>query len=443
MKKILALVLALAMVFGLVACATTAKVEEAPKAEAAAPAAEPAKVEEPAKAAEPVAAQEKPAEPAPELTEIETKTVYDTSKYATMTAEELYEAAKAEGGTLVVYSETGSTEKAVPGFQEKYPGIAVEATKYKNYLIAEKIPLEVESKQIYADMIVASDTTGEKYYEWYDKGYIETYIPADLKDDLYADYLTFGLPITIEGYVWYYSTAMYPDGCPITNWWDIIELDENGNSKYHLYVNSIDSYLANWTNLVSNSDSLLAAYKEKYGTDLEFTYDADELGVEPNNAGYEWIYRFLQTNWDIITSGGELVATVDAATEPTLCLASSLLLGDAQEAGENVMYATKLVPFGGDAAVKNIYMIPGSDNPAAARLFAIYILGDVDGQGEGYDKFVARNGCYGVRYSHDDSTHSEVPLKDVGLVQMNAGYIYENMQYVNDFWTFYADKFAK
>ena len=444
MKKILALLLALMMVLGLVACADSeTATTEAPATETAATTTTTAK-EETKEAAAPVAAAEKPAE-TQELDEIVTKTVYDTSEYASMTVDELYAAALQEGGKLVVYSETSSTEKSVAAFQEQYPGIEVEVTKYKNYDIAAKIPLEFDSDQVYADMVVAGDSSGEKYNEWYEKGYVVAYVPADMKDDLYADYLTYGLPITIEGDVWWYSKNMYPDGCPITSWWDPLEKDENGNYKWHIYMHDAtnDTTCGMLCNLIYNADLLEQSYKDKYGTDLEYTYDADELGVEPNNAGYEWLYRYLQCNYTVITDSDEILATIDKAEEPSLGFGTSLKYGDTIEAGENVFFAIGMAPCTGFAKVKYVYISTKTDNPAAARLFAIYSLGGADGQGAGYDKYVNRNGCYGVRYSHDDSTHSDVSLLDLNILPSNIGFVYENHLDVQDFWTYYADQFAK
>ena len=85
--------------------------------------------------------------------------VRDESEYVGMTMAELYEAAlkeAAEGKSLVVYSETGSVGKSVAQFMEDYPGIPAEGTKYKTNVIAEKIPLEYEGSP-YVDVIVHAD----------------------------------------------------------------------------------------------------------------------------------------------------------------------------------------------------------------------------------------------------------------------------------------------
>lgn len=369
-------------------------------------------------------------------------TVFDDSEYAGMTVDELYEAALKEGGKLVIYSETSSTEKSLAGFLEQYPGIEVEVSKYKNYDISAKIPLEYDSDQPYCDLVVAGDSSGAKYNEWYPNGYAVAYIPAEMKDDLYADYIGYGLPITIEGDVWWYSKNMYPDGCPVKSWWDIVEKDENGNSKYHVYMHdaSNETVAGMICNLVYHSDELAAAYKEEFGKDLEYTYNADELGVEANNAGFEWLYRYLQGNYTVMTDSDEILATIDASTEPSIGFGTTLKYGDTLEAGENVFFCLGMKPWIGFAKVKYVYVCSKTDNPAAARLFAIYALGGADGTGSGYNAFVKRNGCYGTRNSHDDSTHSDVSFEELNIVPSNIGVVYDSILDIQDFWTYYADK---
>lgn len=451
MKKILALVLASLMLFAAVACSTPAPAATDTPAANSGSAGTNAQPETKAESnastenTQPATGGEEATAVIDAPTEENLKTVYDDSKYASMTVEELYQEALKEGGTLVVYSETSSTGKSKENFQKLFPGIEVEISKYKNYDINAKVPLEYDANQPYCDLVIAGDSDGVKYNEWYDAGYVVSYIPAEMKDDLYQDYLVYGLPITIEGDVWWYSKNMYPDGCPINNWWDIIEKDEaTGEYKYHLYMHDVsnNTTAGMLCNLVYRSDELAAAYKEKYGKDLEYTYPQD-FGVEENNAGYEWLYRYLQSNYTVITDSDEILATIDRSTEPSLGFATSLKYGDTKEAGENVFFCLGMNPCTGFAKVKYVYICTKSDNPAAARLFAIYSLGNVDGQGEGYPYYVNRNGCYGVRYSHDDSTHSEVSLTDLNIYPSNIGYVYENVQDVIDFWTYFADALKK
>lgn len=392
------------------------------------------------------AAEDQPAE---EPEEKESLVVRDDSKYVGMSMEELYEEAKKEvaaGHNLVVYSETGSTSKSLAKFQEAYPEIIPEATKLKTNAIAEKIALEYNGNP-YCDMVITSDGSGAIYEEWYGKGYVLAYYPAAIESDLNAEYTPYGLPITLEGDVWYYSTAAFPDGCPVSNWWDIVEMDENGVSRYTLlsHGGSNLNMASMLSNLVKNADVLEAAYKEKYGTDIEYTYPEDS-GVEPNNAGYEWLYRFLQCRHSTVEVGDEMIEMVDRSTadDPVLCFCSGINLGDALDLGRNIDYVTTLGAFNGFARAKFIYICSKTDNPAAARLFALYSMGGEDGQGPGYQAYVNRMGCYPTRLSIDASKYNpKYSFADLKLLPTDLAFVNLNYLDIQDFWNYYEDVFKR
>ena len=448
MKKILAIVLSLMLLLGAIACSSAPAASSAsaaePKAEAKADAPKTEEKKEEAPAQEAAAPAEEPAAaPAP----VESKVVRDTSDYVNMTMEELYEEAKkevAEGHQLVVYSETGSTAKSVAKFQEAYPEIIPECTKLKTNAIAEKIELEYQGNP-YCDVVITSDGSGSIYEDWYTKGYVLAYYPASIESELIPEYTPYGLPITLEADIWYYSTAAFPDGAPINNWWDAVEMDETGKSKYTIISHEASNLnmASTLANLVKNADLLEAAYKEKYGTEIEYTYPADS-GVEPNNAGYEWLYRFLQTNHIVTNDSDEILEIVDKSTaeSPILGYGSGIKLGDALELGRNIDYITTLSQFNGFARAKFVYICTKTDNPAAARLFALYSLGGEDGQGAGYDAYVNRMGCYPTRSSRDASAFNpKYSFESLRLLPTDLDFVNFNYLDVQDFWSYYAEEF--
>ena len=370
--------------------------------------------------------------------------VRDESDYVHMTMYELYpEALKeaAEGKTLVAYSNSSSVSKSASLIMEAYPGITVEGTKMKDDALEEKIPLEYEGSP-YVDVIILSDSTGSIYLDWYKKGYVTAYYPEILEDDLMAEYAQYGLPITIEGDVFYYNSAAFPDGCPIDNWWDMVELDENGDSVYTIIAHPISnlSMSSLLTNLVLHADQLEADYLEKYGEPIEYTYP-DDMGVEEENAGYEWIYRFLQINHVENNDGDEIIAAVNATTadNPTIGFASSLKHGDALSIGETVDIVRGM-SFNGIGKTKYVYQFTKSDNPAAARLFTLFIMGGEDGKGTGYDAWVKRMGCYPTRESVDAMEWNQYSLEDMNLLATDLEFINYNYLDVVDFYTYFAEE---
>ncbi len=374
--------------------------------------------------------------------------VVDDSEYATMTEEELYQAALkeyADGHTLVIYSETGSTEKSTKKFEEAYPGLTVEVTKKKAKDLVTLIPTEAKSQTAYSDLVITSDTSGSIYEEWYQKGYVFAYYPPMI-DDLNQDYVTYGLPITIECNIWYYNTDLYPDGCPITSWWQLLEQNENGSYKYKLcsHPASTLSIASDFCNMVLHADEMAQAYENLYGMPLEYTYDADELGVEPENAGYEWIFRYLQSDYTLFNDSDEICTYVNSATteNPIFGYGTGIKLGDALENGLTVDYITDMDPFSGFAKTKYVYIRSNTDNPAAARLFTIFSLGGEDAQGAGYDAYVNRMGCYPTRSSRDELLYNaNHPFETVNSLPTNLEYVYENYVDVQDFFEYYASEF--
>ena len=370
--------------------------------------------------------------------------VKDESEYVNMTMDELYQEAlkeAAEGKTLVAYSNSSSVSKSATLFMEAYPGITVEGTKIKADALEEKIPLEYEGSP-YVDVIILSDSTGSIYLDWYKKGYVIAYYPAILENDLDPNYSQYGLPITIEGDVWFYNTTTFPDGSPISNWWDFVELNEDGSSVYTLMAHPISnlSMSSLFTNMVQHADQLAADYEAKYGEPLEYTYP-DDLGVEENNAGYEWIYRFLQTDHVENNDGDEIIAAVNQSTadKPMIGFASSLKHGDALELGETVDIVRGM-SFNGVGKTKYVYQFSKSDNPAAARLFTLFIMGGEDGKGPGYDAWVKRMGCYPTRPSVDAMEWNETSLEDMNLLATDLEYVNYNYLDVVDFYTYFAEE---
>jgi len=374
----------------------------------------------------------------------ESLVVRDESEYASMTMDELYQEALKEaaaGKTLVAYSNSSSVTKSATLFMEAYPGIVAEGTKIKADQLEEKIPLEYEGSS-YVDVIVLSDSTGSIYLDWYKKGYVIAYYPESIEKDLIPEYAQYGLPITIEGDVWYYNTTAFPDGCPIKNWWDMVELKEDGTSVYTILAHPISnlSMSSLFTNMVLHADILEADYKEKYGTDIEYTYP-DDMGVEENNAGYEWIYRFLQTNHIENNDGDEIIAAVNESTaeKPIIGFASSLKHGDALELGETVD-TVRTMSFNGIGKTKYVYLFSKTDNPAAARLFTMFIMGGEDGKGAGYDAWVKRMGCYPTRTSVDAMGWNEYSYEDLNVLATDLEFVNYNYLDIVDFYTYFAEE---
>lgn len=363
------------------------------------------------------------------------------AEYNAMSGDELLELAKAEGGKLVVYSTTSKMAKIAEAFTEEYPEFTVEVYDLDAGESITKVVTEVDTGNIIADVIQDADARGDIAFNYYGK-YLEAYYPDDICAHIDESLKTYGMPFYTSLAFWYYNTDAFPEGAPVNNWWDIIELDENGNQKYELYSKEIGSestYLALFSHFVSQPEDLAAAYEEKYGEPIEYTYP-DDLGFEEENAGYEYLYRLSQLRMTFIGDGDEIVEAVanSTADKPVLGLASAGKIGNRDDNGWPIAWVTELAPYVSGQNTNYSFVVPGSDNPALARFFIRYMMGGDDGSGEGYKK-VMKEGAWSVR---DDYNNKKNPfsLAESGTVPLNMEGIYDNYLDVSDFWTYWHDK---
>lgn len=361
-----------------------------------------------------------------------------------MNDEELYELAKAENDTIVVYSETSKISKAVDAFLEKYPGLKVEQYTLTPSEIQEKVETEQQTQNVTADVLVVNDAAGTINNEWYPDGYVEAYYPTDIVAHIPAEKLANALPLYEALNIWFYNTQQYPDGAPISNWWDIVEKDENGNQKFKIFCKNISgdtSYMSMYANMATFSDELAAAYKTKYGKDLEYTYDATIVPVEPNNAALEFLYRLMQLELGFIPDGDEIMKAVAESTEPTLGMATANKLDQRDENGWPLAWVTQMDPFASTSNPKNVYMVAQTKNPAGARLLIYFLMGGKNGDTKAMDIF-ARLGTWFMRDDYVD-TANEIPLDEISVVQLNTAAVYDTYLDINDFWIYWTDFFNK
>ena len=377
--------------------------------------------------------------------------------YESMSMDELYELAKKEGGTITVYSTTTSAQTAAKKFQKQFPDLNVEYIESDTDSVANRIKTESDSGHVAADVLMVKDNSGEVYYELVLEKYLDLYYPKAVCEHIDDSLLTYGMPLFATYSTWYYNTKMYPDGCPLTSWWDIVEgynpetenyTDGNGNNTqfWTIYTKDITSpsYSALWCQLVIDGDALTEQYEKQYGKPLEFTY-MKHLSNEPglmyfpdNNGGVELFWRFTQMNITGLGDGDAVVAAVDESLNgPTLGLCSASKL-DNQASGSAIDWVRGLQPYTAFLACDYVYSIKGCDNPAGARLFTLYCLGGDDGQ----------SGCLSVfntigRWSvRDDFEFGKSPysIEEVNLKSPDFEDIYSYFLSVTSYWTKWSGK---
>ncbi len=422
MKRFLAIVLAMVMTASLVACGSSSSTSSssAPAANSSsAPAAQP--------------------EAAPGFEDVTAPT---DATYNPMTEEELYELAKSEGGKITVYATSSKMLKVEEPFEAAYPGLDLEVIDLDNDEVIEKCKIEAETGNITGDVLQCKDAQGSLFYEFMTQGYCSVYYPDDICANIDADLLKYGYPLYASESFWFYNTEAYPDGQPITSWWNLLETNDDGSQKYRIYTKEIgqeEAYLALFCSFIVNADQMAADYKAIYGSDLEYTYDASSFAfpVPENNAGVEYLYRFTKLNMTFIGDGDELVLAVHNSTadDPALCLASAGKISNRDESNYNIGWCTNLTPYCGIQNCEYLYVVEGCDNPAGARLLIRFITDNKDGM-----KPFMKEGNWPVRADKENDKNPVAKVADCGAIPPQTYDIYQIFPDVQDMWTYWLDK---
>lgn len=425
MSKSLALLLALCMVFSLVACGnqqtntpaasenTPAQNEEAPQEEA--PAVEDSSFYGP---------------------------IYDD--WSKMTDEELYEQALEElkdGSSINVYATSSKMLKDKETFEEAFPGLTVEIMDLDSDEVLQKCVLEADSGNVQGDVLQVKDVNGQVFFEYYEDGYIAPFYPEDICSHISEDLLRYGYPLYASQSFWYYNTEAFPESQPVDSWWQIIERNDDGSQKYRLFAKEIGSetaYLSLFASFIVNAEQMEANYKEVYGEDLEYTYDASgfDFDVPENNAGVEYLWRFSQMKITFIGDGDELVEAVHNSTadDPALALASAGKISNRDDSGYNIAWLV-LDPYNGLQNIEYMYVVNNCKHPAGARLFIRYVTGGADGESGGFKPF-QKEGNWPVRDDVEDKKN-DMTLAELNAKEPDLAAIYNVFLDTQDMWIYW------
>jgi len=363
-------------------------------------------------------------------------------EWSDMTDEQLYEQALTENTTINVYATSSKMLKEKELFEEAYPGLTLEVSDLDSDEVLNKAKTEKDTGNITGDVLQTKDVNGNVFYEWYHQGVIEPFYPRDICSHISEENLKFSFPLYASQAYWYYNTAAFPDGQPISSWWNIIEKNPDGSQKYRLFTKEIGqetAYLSLFASFVANADQMEQAYKDLYGEDLEYTYDGSVFSfpVPENNAGVEYMWRFTQCDMTFIGDGDELVQAVHNSTadDPALCLASAGKIENREESGYTIDWCKKLTPYTALLNTESLYVVSGTDSPAGARLFIRFVPGGVDGQSGGLKPFT-KTGNWPLRDDFEDKKNPAT-LEELGAIPNDLDDIYSIYLDVQDMWLYW------
>lgn len=367
--------------------------------------------------------------------------IYDD--WSKMTDEELYEQALEElkdGSSINVYATSSKMLKDKETFEEAFPGLTVEIMDLDSDEVMQKCVLEADSGNVQGDVLQVKDVNGQVFFEYYEDGYIAPFYPEDICSHISEDLLRYGYPLYASQSFWYYNTEAFPENQPVDSWWQIIERNDDGSQKYRLFAKEIGSetaYLSLFASFIVNAEQMEANYKEVYGEDLEYTYDASGFAfdVPENNAGVEYLWRFSQMKITFIGDGDELVKAVHNSTadDPALALASAGKISNRDDSGYNIAWLV-LNPYNGLQNIEYMYVVNNCKHPAGARLFIRYVTGGADGESGGFKPF-QKEGNWPVR--DDVKNKNDMTLVELNAKEPDLAAIYNVFLDAQDLWLYW------
>jgi len=343
--------------------------------------------------------------------------------YKDETPEELYEKAKKEGN-VVVYSISARMKKVKESFEKQYPGVTLEVYNLPTNEVLEKISREYDSGIRAADVIHIKDQDGSLYLDYVQKGKFHNYKPADIIKHIDPKYCERAMPFYMELNEWFYNDEAYPDGPPITSWWDLTKPEWKGRV---LVTNPLDnhSHMCIYVGLVLDADALADDYKRVFGEEITLH------GTE--NAGYEFLKRFMENDPVFISSSSEMVEAVGTRGQerPPLAYASSSKMRERKEKGYALQVVSQITPHTGLSGLNTLYVVNEAPHPAGAKLLIRWLMGEADGKGEGFKPF---NTIGGWPLRDDVKAVDPIPLSDINIQDIDKTEIYYKLRDVSDFW---------
>jgi iron(III) transport system substrate-binding protein len=338
------------------------------------------------------------------------------------------QAAAEKEGSVTVYANSSKFEKILDAWNALYPKIKLEGGDTDG--ISTKMQAEQEAGNVVGDIWFNSD--GHILYgQFMPNQWIWSYLPEGVVEpEVTAD-----RPVAIMRHsvdVWAYNGEIHPEGCPLTNVWQLTEpalkakvfmedplSDSSTTAKISLYVD--------------HADEMAAAYKELYGK--EWTTDpdaaADGFGVVPENAGYLFL-RKLARNSPVMESGGDEVDAayaslgMDPKVEPGYGLTGWDSLTATMDGEIAMQPCLTLRPIMGILKSNYVAIANMSKHPNAAKLFIKFILSQ-DG-GKPWTKI-------GTYLGNQALTNAEgmPPLADIHVWPSDDAFAWANNSIVRDF----------
>lgn len=333
------------------------------------------------------------------------------------TSEELYEKALKED-ILVVYSVTTRVTQTKDAFEKAYPGLCVEIRDMRSPNLIEAAVDNYERGYSDCDVILCNDNSGDFKEKIVDRKIAYPYIPADIKDKV-KEGTNEGMGSFLnEAEMLFYDGAKY-ETCPIENIWELTEERFRGKVYMPNPLQSFSTYAFCGASF-EHADELSKAYED---------YAGEPLSIPGGSNAAEVFWRSLSENIVFTNSSDGVVEAIGAGEAEFGILVSSKLRF--KGIGYDLEPVYRLDPFCGCKVTFSVMIARNSKNVNSAKLFVRFLMGEADGNGEGYKPFVT-DGTWSFRTDVKDG--SEVSMEEMDLLTPDQDYLIANRKFFGDFW---------
>lgn len=277
--------------------------------------------------------------------------------------EALVEAAKAEGPITVVDA-TGQIVNMAEAFTARY-GIEAVGVRMSAQEQEQILTREAAAGNVQTDVFNMSNMPAV-VSQLIPQGSAVSWFPPDLADFVPTEYQNPALT-SHNPWVWVYNPDIHPDGCPVSNVWELTEVEWRG------LVSIPDPLLRNetlfWFNQVEThaDDAMAAAYEAHFG---------EALDTDADSATAEWVRRLAGNNLNIQRGDSDVGPVIGASTEDASYVGflSTAIFRHAERDGYRLAICEGLQPFAGQLAPRVAVIAAGTAHPNAAKLFARFMM---------------------------------------------------------------------
>jgi iron(III) transport system substrate-binding protein len=341
------------------------------------------------------------------------------------------EAAAKKEGKVTVYANSGGVEDLPDSWYALYPDIEFDAADTDG--IDTKMAAEQESGNVIGDVWFNSD--GHILFgQFVPNQWLWWFVPRDVT----IPELTPERPFAVARHstdVIGYNSKFYPDGCPVSNIWQIVE--PQYKAKFFMEDPMSDvSTMAKIATFVQNGDEMAAAYKALYNRE----WTTDEMaatsgsGQVVENAGYLWLKKLAQ-NGVVVLDDGDMVDAAFAGLElpegeePGFGWTGYSSYEATLEGELNMKPCFGLEPIMGIFKTSFLAIATNAPHPNAAKLFIRFILSEA-----GYAPWNEIGTYPAVTGLPIDENN--IPLEELlpQVWEMDPIFDWENVSKVRDFW---------